>query len=289
MSRPHKEVPWLSERDNGVFYVNWYDAGRTHRESLKTRDAGEATKLYGRFLIEGSRGSRTGGVDGLTVSVALDGYVAEHVDKNVVDKERQYDIVGHLKAYFGDTLISSVGPLESRAYADARRSGQIGGGKRRTTKTGSDSTIRRELNCLVAAANHAIKWKRLALADKPQVELPVEGHSEEVKWLTKTEVQNALKRTDGEFHDFILISYYTAARRRSVENLTKFQVDLENSRINLMAPGGRATKKRKPIVPIYPEILPAIERLMQTPGERLFQHPKELLSLVRRDDGRLGG
>ena len=81
-----------------------YDAGRTHRESLKTRDAGEATKLYGRFLIEGSRGSRTGGVDGLTVSVALDGYVAEHVDKNVVDKERQYDIVGHLKAYFGDTL-----------------------------------------------------------------------------------------------------------------------------------------------------------------------------------------
>ena len=60
----------------------------------------------------------------------------------------------------------------------------------------------------------------------------MEGHSEEVKWLTKTEVQNALKRTDGEFHDFILISYYTAARRRSVENLTKFQVDLENSRIS---------------------------------------------------------
>lgn len=279
MARPRRDVPWLEWRDNAIAYACWYDAERrrTCRESLDTRDAGEAAKRFGRFLIDGPKAARPGVDVGLTVRRALDDYWTEHCEQTddkgrplVSDAVRQENIIRHLKAYFGDATLASIGPAESRAYAEARRSGLIGGGKRRKIKNGSDSTIRRELNCLVAAANHALKWKRLKADDMPRVELPAETEGEEVKWLTKDQISILLAETTGALHDFIALAYYTAARRRSIEALTKFQVDLPNSRLNLMRPGARATKKRKPLVPIYPEIRPIVERLMQADGEFLF-------------------
>jgi integrase len=281
MARPKRDLPWVEWRDTGIAYACWYDDGkrRTFRQSLDTRDPKEAALRFGKFLVEGPKRAGSEGNAGLTVRQVLDAYVAEHVEQTddkgrpyVADQERQKTIVGHLKAYFGDTPIAAIGPLESRAYAEVRRTGVVGGGKRRKVKNGSDSTIRRELNCLIAAANHAIFWKRMTAAQAPQVELPSEERGGEIKWFTKEQFAAlvAAARDDEDLHDFIQLAYYTAARRRSIENLTKFQVDLKGGRINLMLPGVRATKKRKPIVPIYPEIRPIIERRMERAGERLF-------------------
>lgn len=278
MARPKRDLPWMEARENGVVYAYWYDAGkrRTCRQSLDTRDPTEAALRFGRFLVAGPK-ARSEGDAGLTVNAVLDAYWNEHClqtdDRGrpyVADQERQKTIIGHLKAYFGETAIASIGPLESRAYAEVRRTGVVGGGKRRKTKNGSDSTIRRELNCLQAAANHAIKWKRMSPAQAPQIELPSEERGGEIKWLTKGQIDALVAAADDDLCDFIIVAYYTAARRRSVENLTKFQVDLKQGRINLMPPDARTTKKRKPIVPIYPEIRPAIERRMDRPGDRLF-------------------
>ncbi|MCP4305108.1 MAG: phage integrase family protein, partial [bacterium] len=59
--------------------------------------------------------------------------------------------------------------------------------------------------------------------------------------------------------------------RNGHENLTTFQCDLANARINLMPEGAQRTKKRKPIVPMYPEIRPVVERLLsETDTEWLF-------------------
>lgn len=281
MARPKRDLPWVEWRDNGVAYACWYDDGkrRTYKQSLETRDPGQAATSFGRFLLEGPK--RAGAeVDArLTVRAVLDAYIAEHVEQEddkgrpyVADQVRQKNIVAHLKAYFGDTAISSIGPLESRAYAEVRRAGVVGGGKRRKIKNGSDSTIRRELNCLVAAANHAVKWKRLPLAQMPQIELPSEERGEEVKWFTKEQLDALVKGAEGDedLRDFILMAYYTAARKRSIQDITKFQIDLKGGRINLMPPGLRATKKRKPVVPIYAEIRSVVERRMERAGERLF-------------------
>lgn len=292
MPRRRKDVPWLDTRDNGNWYAFWYDPdrGRTERESLGTRDAGEAAKRFGKFLIEGPKAARARGDAGLSVRQALSDYWREHckeVDDRgrdlVADPVRQENAIRHLVAYFGDTALKTLGPLESRAYRDARRQGLIGGGVRRISKTGSDSTIRRELHVLVAAANHAVKWKRLTAADLPRVEYPKEDRGgEPVEYLTEEQLRGALARAEVMAHDedaeprqrmlhaFILVTYYTAARKRSIETLTKAQVDLKHGTINLMTPGARTTKKRKPIVPIYPEIRPTIERLMEGEGQLLF-------------------
>ena len=61
----------------------------------------------------------------------------------------------------------------SRRYARRQAHGLIGGGFRHKNASGSDSTIRREL-MLVAAANHAVKWKRIPAGIN--IELPPSKH-----------------------------------------------------------------------------------------------------------------
>ena len=277
MPRPRRDVPWLDIREDGYYYAFWYDkgAGRTRRRGLGTRDSVEAASRFGQFLVGAEHKASGERPAGLTVSAALDHYWTEHcenVDDRgrplVADADRQKTIIAHLKAGFGDRDITSIGPVESRGYVTARRSGVIGGGSRRKDKRGSDSTIRRELNCLVAAFNHNVKWGRIEGTSR--IELPTETRGEQVKWLTKDQIDTLIASATGDLKDFILLAYYTAARRRAIENLTKFQVDLANSRINLMPPEARVTAKRKPVVPIYPEIRPTVERLMERPGTRLF-------------------
>jgi integrase len=278
MPRPRRDIPWLDIREDGFYYANWYDAkvGRTRRQSLKTRNSVEATLAFGRWLVGGTPRMGDGPKSaGLTVNTALDFYWTEHCERTddrgrplVADAGRQKGIIVHLKAGFGDREITSIGPAESRGYVDARRTGVIGGGSRRKDGCGSDSTIRRELNCLVATFNHNVKFGRVEGACR--VELPAETRHDSVEWLTVAQVGALIAAANSPLKEFIILAYYTAARRRAIENLTRFQVDLERGRISLMPPEGRVTRKRKPVVPIYPEMEAAVRRLMEGNGTRLF-------------------
>ena len=253
----------LEVHDNGVFYAYWYNANlkRVQGKSLHTRDPGEARRLFLEHQAAGPPGTRGGANAPMTVGLCLDEYYAEHVEKNVVDTDRQADAIAHLKAFFGPTKpLAEIDIPASRAYARARRCGLIGGGSRRPDRRGSDSTIRRELVVLKAAAHHAKRWKRIDVV--PSFELPVERPGERVKWLTKEQISTALENASGRLRDFIELAYYLGARRRSVERLLKSQVDLKHGTIDLHPPGTRVTKKRKPKVPIFPSIRPTVERLM---------------------------
>lgn len=281
MGRRGRDIPWLEQRDNGVYYVHWYDkgSGRTKRQSLNTRDSDEAARGYGEFLVGGPR-SGSGPTTGLTVAQALGDYGREHVDAEddqgrplVADQTRQRLAMRHLLAYFGDAPIAKIGPLESRAYVAARRAGRIGGGARRKDKRGADSTIRRELSCLAAAFHHAVKWERLDAACR--IELPAVARSNKVKWLTKAQLGHAIDTAEGGLRDFILLAYYTAARRKSIEHMRVSQVDLRRGVIDLMPEGARTTRKRKPVVPIYSDIRPVVERMMsETTTPWLFGTPR---------------
>lgn len=264
MSRPNREVPWLEQRDNGWYYVHWYDKAdrRTLREALGTRDPGEAQRLYAEFLLGGHARRARG--NGLTVRQVLDDYVAHHVratnDKGhakVVAVERTEIAVRHLTAYFGDRPIKEIGPAECRGYLQARRDGKVGGWqKRNRASSASDSTVRRELAVLVSAANHARKWKTLPADEMPTVELPSLSDARRVESWTKEQLRDILKglAQDDPLYQFIMVAYYTAGRRASVEDLRKDQVDFKAGTITLQPPDGRVTKKRRPTVPLFPEI-----------------------------------
>lgn len=265
MSRPKKALPWTERHQNGTWYVFWYDdkLRRTCKESLRTKDDAEAKSAFARFLTAGPANTRHVGPAGVTVRQVLDWYDTQHVEPNVVDKGRQRDAMAHLLAFLKDMPIANVDVAASRAYATARRGGVTG-------RVGSDSTIRRELNVLVAAANHARWLDKITANDLPRIDMPAETKGGQVKWLTKEQLRFVLNASTGQLHDFILIAYYTAARRHSVEFLQKTQVDLRHGRIDLQPFGGPVTNKRRPIVPVFAEIRPTVERLMEGDGRYLI-------------------
>lgn len=258
MPRKARDIPWVDARD-GVYYVFWYDPkrGRTERRSLGTRDAGEAQARFAAFLAQG-REVYAGRPDGLTVDDALDSYELEHVNKKVVDKDRAIDIIRNLKAHFAGVLVRDVDIPKCRDYVLARGMGLIGStGRGKDIMAGSPATCRRELGLLKAAAAHAVRWKRLPPGEVPQVELP--PNSEPVtRWLTHEELAalRAACGATGRLRWFVEIAYYTASRRDAVETLTKFQVDMDRGRISLAKQGEVRTKKRRPVVPIDPQLRP---------------------------------
>lgn len=264
MPRERAEIPELTARD-GVYYVSWYDPERrgTKRLSLRTRDDIEARHRYAAFLASGladleSRPAE----DDISVSRALDDYYVEHVAHKCMDKVRQENLIRHLKAFFGEMPLREVDIPACRRYAQARRLGVIGGGRRSPDRKGADGTIRRELNGLKAAANHALAWKRITRDNMPTFELPAAPRAK-AEWLTKDEVKAMIAAASGDLKAFIVMGYYTGARRHSIESLTKEQVFLSQNRINLQPLGRPLTKKRKPVVPIFPEMRPYVEALME--------------------------
>lgn len=263
MPRPAKNVPWL-DQVGSRWYAFWYDtkARRSKRLSLGTTDPGEAQNRFAAFLT--NRDAFTKPAAGLTVEQALDDYWREHANTNIVARDRAEGIIRLLNEWFEGTPLSDIDIPACRAYAAARRAGQVGG------RIGVDATIRRELGLLKAAAAHEMRWRRIGPTASPptpmpSIELP-KAAPVEAQWLTREELKLVLTLADGPLHDFIMLAYYTAGRRASVELLTPFQVDLERNRINLRRPdetdAQKRSKKRRPVVPIDPAIRTLVEELM---------------------------
>lgn len=202
----------------------------------------------------------------ISVRQALDDYYQEHVidSGEVADKVRQENGIRHLKVFFRATLLRDVDIPACRAYRNTRRGGRIGGGARHFGERAKaqDSTIRRELNILKAAANHALRWKRIPRNDMPTFELPkVTRRPTEALYFSRYALATLIFEARGDFlRDAILLCYHWGARRRSVEALHKEQVDLRGGFVNLAKPTDPVTEKRKPIVPIFRPIRHVLER-----------------------------
>lgn len=273
MPRPIKQIPWLTEK-GGRWQANWYDAKerRTKSLALHTSDPSEATARFAAFLV--NRGQfETDAGPRLTCGQALDDYWREHCATNVIDRGRSEQIVDRLKVWFGAMPLSDIDIPKCREYAEARRAGTTGWTPKqgqRVDRPGKDGTIRLELTALRAAANHAMKWKRIGPTatpptPMPSIELPLKP-VHKFHHLTKDEFKRVLDAASPALREFIMLAYYTAGRRRSIEQLTPFQVDLVRRRITLRRPDETTqqarSKKRRPVVSIDPALLPLVEDLM---------------------------
>lgn len=268
MGRQNREVPWLETRE-GVYYVFWYDkaAKRTHRYSLRTTDPQEAQAGYVAFLTDGKALMERTGPD-LTVRQALDFYEREHVQHHVVAKRRAGVAILHLNEHLGDLELRQIDAAVCRRYISKRR--QTITDRQRPT---SMATIRRELGVLQAAGNYALKCKRVAHKDSPFVELPTVA-TPKVGALTREELIGVLARAEAEgkqdVWDFIMVLYYTGSRRRVIELLEPSQVDFAARVITQAKAGEKATKKRRPPIPIDAEILPILKRRFGNGEKHLF-------------------
>lgn len=172
----------------------------------------------------------------LTVAEALDQYAREH---KVGAEDRRRYAIDHLTVLLGSKPLASVDIPLCRWYKQQRRV--------------KDATTRRELGVLQAAANHALRWRRIAAADMPSIELPPNSDPR-MLWLFEDELQRLRDAATGRARLFIDLAYYTASRKGALEYLTWDRVDLAAGRIMLADPCGRLNKKRKPVVPIAEDL-----------------------------------
>lgn len=251
----------------GIWYIVW--TGNTRGRSTRTGNRKDAETALADFIRERERTADAGAA--LTVIDALEHYFAEHVNVNVVDRDRQEQIRPHLEAHFGHLPIKDIAPSDSRAYARARREGTVGWtddlGRTRGQRRAGDGTIRRELGLLVAAINHAVSEKRLERAHVPPIELPDQPPPREL-WLEEGECEALLRASkvqtvkddSGRYvsvpvteptrvYMFALIALETGARRTSIEELSRFQIS-RTGVIDFNKPGRKRTKKRRAVVPM---------------------------------------
>lgn len=252
---PQNKGPRLERNKFGVWEIRWSEDRRSMRKSTGCEDRLGAELKLAAFLTERSTNAR----DGSTPMAAhvLDDYLREHVEHGpVVDKQRQRDIIANLRPFFGSMRCRDISPADVLLYQKKRKAGLVG-----SRVVRSDGTIRRELNTLIAAVNHAVKSRRLTAGDVPYIPLPTAPGAKDF-WLNETETAQLVAACDAERCRgalFIRIALATAARRRSIETLTWAQVDMAARRIQYNPPGRRQTAKRRVALPISDALLPHLE------------------------------
>lgn len=183
----------------------------------------------------------------LTVKKCLKHYYIEHVIPKVVARERIDYAITHLERYFNDIPVAEIDIPMCRLYSEQRPV--------------APGTIRRELGVLSAAINHCLKWRHLKIEETSSLEIPPSAPPK-CMWLYEDELKALFSAAEGRAADFILLAYYTAARKNAIETLECYQVDLVGRRINLAKRGERQTTKRKPIVPIGEEWLDRLANIL---------------------------
>jgi len=181
------------------------------------------------------------------IVVALKDYYEEHIKFTASEKNAAY-YEEKLKSFFGAQFVSDITQGRINQYV-----------REWEEKGHSAGTIRRGLEHLQGALNHAVREQRLLYAPqfkKPQAPAPRD------RLLTKAEV-GRLKRACVSPHlkAFVEIMLETGQRPGAVEGLTWFQVDFKEGIIHFDRTGKKQTNKRSRPVPISDTLYPLLKRL----------------------------
>lgn len=234
----------------------------------------------------------------ILVNEALNYYYQSKQD--ITDISRLENIINILNNFLGNIPLSEIDIPVCRQYKDHRKKQLV---KRyNNLHEVSDATIARELSVLKAAANHAVKWKRITIDKMPTFELPKELPKNEI-WLFHDELQDLFNAAKGNkiMNMYLCLLYITASRRAAIEKLEWVQLDFNRKVIHLNKLGQKETKKRRPVVPmgklydmLYNESLVSKSKyVLGKPSNRYvaFRSLLEKANLleVRERDGRPAG
>lgn len=269
----------LSIRDNGVFYV--VTPGDKRGRSTGTKDRREAERALAKYIL----GTQDGPRSSLTVADVLADYERDHINVKKVDPDGRARPavanpklesmrIGHLRAHFGDRLVSELTQDDVSAYVAARIAGKVG-----KVAVASESH-RRELGLLTAAINHHLRKpvtdRRIGKDSVPKLKLPPAGSPRDV-WMQEHEMDALLLACfQGDYSTlegalaharslpriflYCTLGLETAARPSAICELTWDRVDFAAGIVRFHIEGRRKTKKRRATVPISDRLRPILER-----------------------------
>lgn len=269
---PASKGPHLVTR-NGWFHIAWTEpGGRSRRKPTRTRDLRTAQLILAGVLGDPDQAADTQ----LRLSTALAVYRRDVNSTPTTDYA-----IARIKEHFGDPTIGELTPETLRGYYTSAR-------------TVAETSKARELTVMRAALHHAT---REGLLDKAPF---VPGRSPAPprdRWLTREEARR-LHRVAAAPHLrlFIELALATCARSRALFDLTWPQLDLPGAKIDLNPPGRQQTAKRRPVVPITPELVQSLLAaritararhqkpvwVLEYGGKRIFSIKKAFARAARR-------
>lgn len=190
-----------------------------------------------------------------TIGVATDHYLEQHCVPRSIDKTERQALRAPREA-FGRLRVTTLSQQHVDTYAAARRRGQYG------RSSVGDSTVRRELVSLQAALNFASVDGLIPGNPRFTYTKPADGPGR-VLWLTESDEEAVLAPLVGEplstrLYARMGLSY--GVRKGAMMDL-RFgpQVDFKTGTVDFHVPGARITRKRRPVVPMMPEIRADLE------------------------------
>lgn len=180
----------------------------------------------------------------LTVMDAVAAYIAEHLEPRGVSPNS----LTQPAMIFGSYACDAITPEDVAAYTRDRIAGKYG------QQAVKPATVRKELTMLQAALNWAFKHK-LRATDRYQFEKPPEGRRRD-RWIDEAqEGEIRAKAADAriDVRIFIILALTYAVRRGAMLELRWDQVDFRSETIDFNT-GARVSRKRRPIVPMTPEV-----------------------------------
>ncbi|WP_394648907.1 tyrosine-type recombinase/integrase [uncultured Sphingomonas sp.] len=268
MPRPNRGAYLKYRADRDCYYIHWTEDGRSQKRSAGTGDREQAEAALASFIGERHRRGRPAGPchpDHFPIADALSLYGDLHGPTTAAPDRIAYAIDALLPFWEG-SMAGDISDETCRAYAEHR-------GR-------SEGTVRRELGVLRAAINFAHRRGRITNA--PHVELPdrPEGKS---RCLTDAEVvrlvvaSRRLRSTAGLDYAsaarmhlplFILLAFYTGARKEAILSLRWPQLDMKRWTIDFNEPGRKRTNKGRAVIPV-PRGLKVLLRLARERGTEL--------------------
>lgn len=224
-------------RYRGKWYIIWRDGTGTRRSSTGYAAVPEnraAAEIELQHFLADLRRDRSRPRGPVTADRCLSGYFDSH--PSVYPRPS-------LLSFFSNVPTEAIDRKLCQGYA-AKRKGMAA------------DTVRTELGILRSALRWAASEGWIAAA--PQVWRP-QGSDPRDRWLSTAEAQALIAGARApHIRLFILLALYTGARSGAILDLTWDRVSLDLERIDFNRPGQARSRKRRAMVPIDPDLLPAL-------------------------------
>lgn len=246
--------PRLVRRKNKPnWFIRFIDeqTGKQKDKSTGCKNREDAEVVLEEFLRQ--RRSKRAGLavmpNQFTIAQALDDYA--HYKMVSASAERLSYSMEHILAFWQDHTLDLVNIETVERYR-----------KRGLNNKRAQSTIRRELIDLRSAVNHAINMNRVMAMKFPK--LPKDSKPKQ-RWLTEQEFARLLWAAGQDFRSkftlrlFLIIAFYTGARKSAIMELEWEQIDFEKNMIDFNKVEMEKTKleeskKPRAFIPMPPEV-----------------------------------
>lgn len=263
----------MSKTERGLYkrgnswYINFFVNGRRHRESV-----GPNKQLAREILAKRRVQAKEGLVfdikkDKVTTFEEMASDFLVYSKNNKRSYLRDTQLIANLKRFFNSKRLNDISISQIEAYKSQR----LGNSEKKFEKTAKPATINRELACLKAMFNWAIKSKKASANPVRDVKFYRENNTI-VRYLTAEEMKRLIDSCPVHFKPVVITALTTGMRLNEILTLKWVNLDL-NTRI-IHVEHTKSGKSRR--IPVCDYLLETFQKCrVWTDGEHVFCNEKK--------------